>query len=113
FPGLARDMMKNLIKVVAQYPADAERFVALGMPPERVVAVGNIKFDLHIGSGLESEAQVLSHQWRGAAKRPVWLAASTHGGEDEPVLEAHQQLLRAFPDLLLVLVPRHPVRFDS
>lgn len=112
-PSLARDMMKNLSKVVAQYPADAERFVALGMPREQVVTVGNIKFDLHIGSGLESEAQVLSHQWRGATKRPVWLAASTHSGEDEQVLEAHQQLLREFPDLVLVLVPRHPVRFDS
>lgn len=113
FPRLTRDMMDHLSKIVAQYPADAERFVALGMPAEQVVAVGNIKFDLHIGSGLESEALVLSHQWRGASKRPVWLAASTHGGEDEVILEAHQTLLREFPDLLLVLVPRHPARFDS
>ncbi|WP_105102159.1 lipid IV(A) 3-deoxy-D-manno-octulosonic acid transferase [Microbulbifer pacificus] len=113
FSRLTRDMMDHLNKVVAQYPADAERFVALGVPPERVISVGNIKFDLTIGSGLESEAQVLSHQWRGVSKRRVWLAASTHSGEDELILEAHQVLLREFPDLLLVLVPRHPVRFDA
>ncbi|WP_226668115.1 lipid IV(A) 3-deoxy-D-manno-octulosonic acid transferase [Microbulbifer aggregans] len=113
FPRLSRDMLSQFTKVVAQYQADAERFVALGMPPEKVISVGNIKFDLHIGTGLVSEAQALSHQWRGRTRRPVWLAASTHGGEDEVVLDAYQQLREQFPDLLLVLVPRHPVRFDS
>ena len=113
FSRLSRDMLGQLSKVVAQYPADAERFIGLGMPAEKVTAVGNIKFDLHIGSGQVSEAQALSHQWRGAQKRPVWLAASTHGGEDEIVLEAYRALRDEFPDLLLVLVPRHPVRFDS
>ncbi|MCK7596386.1 lipid IV(A) 3-deoxy-D-manno-octulosonic acid transferase [Microbulbifer sp. CAU 1566] len=113
FAGLSRSMLNHLTLILAQYPADAERFIALGMPAERVTAVGNIKFDLHIGSGLISEAQALSHQWRGNSRRPVWLAASTHAGEDELVLAAYEILRRDFPDLLLVLVPRHPVRFDG
>ncbi|WGL18532.1 lipid IV(A) 3-deoxy-D-manno-octulosonic acid transferase [Microbulbifer bruguierae] len=113
FHRLSEEMLSHLSRVVAQYPADAERFIGLGMPEEKVVAVGNIKFDLHIGTGLISEAQALSHQWRGKTRRPVWLAASTHGGEDEVVLEAYRTLRTEFPELLLVLVPRHPVRFDS
>ncbi|WP_299595088.1 lipid IV(A) 3-deoxy-D-manno-octulosonic acid transferase [uncultured Microbulbifer sp.] len=113
FSRLSRDMLSHLSKVVAQYPADAQRFMALGLPAEKVTAVGNIKFDLHIGSGQISSAQALSHQWRGAANRPVWLAASTHSGEDEIVLQAYGELRDEFPDLLLVLVPRHPIRFDS
>lgn len=110
---LAGPMLKNLDKVVAQYPADAERFIGLGLPRDRVLASGNIKFDLHIGRGLASEAQALAHQWRGAGGRRVWLAASTHAGEEEIVLDAYRQLLGEFPDLLLVLVPRHPQRFDG
>ncbi|WP_078084539.1 lipid IV(A) 3-deoxy-D-manno-octulosonic acid transferase [Microbulbifer mangrovi] len=113
FSRLSREMLGHLSRVVAQYPADAERFQALGVPAERVSVVGNIKFDLHIDSGQISEAQALSHQWQGAGKRPVWLAASTHAGEDEVVLQAYDLLRAEFPDLLLVLVPRHPVRFDS
>ncbi|MFV8781256.1 lipid IV(A) 3-deoxy-D-manno-octulosonic acid transferase [Microbulbifer sp. SA54] len=110
---LSRDMFSHLTKVVAQYPADAARFVELGMPKEKVVAAGSIKFDLHIGAGLVSEAQALSHQWRGSRRRPVLLAASTHAGEDEVVLDAYKLLREQFPDLLLVLVPRHPIRFDG
>lgn len=113
FPRLTRPMLDNLSRVVAQYSADAQRFVELGLPPERVVASGNIKFDLHIDLGLESEAQALTHQWRGATGRKVWLAASTHAGEEEVILDAFAQLRKKFADLLLVLVPRHPQRFDS
>lgn len=113
FPGFSRAMLGNLTRVVAQYPADAERFVALGLPPERLRVAGNIKFDLHIDSGLLSEAQALAHQWQGAGNRPIWLAASTHAGEDEIILDAFEALRREFPQLLLVLVPRHPERFDG
>ncbi|WP_346837735.1 lipid IV(A) 3-deoxy-D-manno-octulosonic acid transferase [Microbulbifer sp. SAOS-129_SWC] len=117
-PRLTGRMLASLTRVVAQYPADAERFVALGMPAERVTACGNIKFDLEIDLGLASEAQALAHRWHGGGSRPrpVWLAASTHAGEDELVLDAFARVRRDRPelaDLLLVLVPRHPQRFDS
>lgn len=113
FGRLARPMLQNLDRAVAQYPADAQRFIDLGLPAERVVVSGNIKFDLQIDLGLESESQVLAHRWRGRSGRPVWLAASTHAGEEEIVLDAFERLLESFPELLLVLVPRHPQRFDS
>lgn len=113
FATLTQNMLNRLSRVVAQYPADAERFVRLGLPPERLLTSGNIKFDLTIDLGLSSEAQAIGHQWRGGSDRPVWLAASTHEGEDELVLEAFSRLREQFPDLLLVLVPRHPQRFDS
>ncbi|MFA0812997.1 lipid IV(A) 3-deoxy-D-manno-octulosonic acid transferase [Microbulbifer epialgicus] len=113
FPAFTRSMLGNLNKVVAQYRIDAERFVSLGMPQERVVTSGNIKFDLEIDLGLVSEAQALTHQWRGPSNRKVWLAASTHTGEDEIILDAFSILLKEFEDLLLVLVPRHPQRFDD
>lgn len=113
FPNLSHSMMSDLTCVIAQYQADAERFIALGVPRERVVVTGSIKFDLSIDTGQVSEAQALSHQWRGAALRPIWLAASTHEGEDVQILDAFAELRREFPELLLVLVPRHPQRFDS
>ncbi|GAA5443116.1 3-deoxy-D-manno-octulosonic acid transferase [Microbulbifer sp. NBRC 101763] len=113
FIGFTRSMLGNLDKVVAQYTVDAERFVSLGLPREKVVASGNIKFDLDIDLGLISEAQALSHQWRGSLNRKVWLAASTHAGEDEIILDAFSTLIKDFSDLLLVLVPRHPQRFDD
>ncbi|MCO1333361.1 lipid IV(A) 3-deoxy-D-manno-octulosonic acid transferase [Microbulbifer sp. OS29] len=113
FSSLSHAMLSNLSRVVAQYPADMQRFVALGLPKERAVANGNIKFDLSIDLGLASEAQVLVHQWRGKSSRPIWLAASTHVGEDEIILDAFAILQREFADLLLVLVPRHPQRFDG
>ncbi|WP_444959771.1 lipid IV(A) 3-deoxy-D-manno-octulosonic acid transferase [Microbulbifer sp. VVAC002] len=113
FPSLSRTMLSNLDRVVAQYPADMQRFIDLGLPTERAVANGNIKFDLSIDMGLASEAQALAHQWRGESSRPIWLAASTHVGEDEVILEAFSILKKKYRDLLLVLVPRHPQRFDS
>jgi len=113
FPGFAHSMLGNLDKVVAQYRADAERFISLGLPQERVVTSGNIKFDQGIDLGLVREAQALSYQWHGPTGRKIWLAASTHAGEDEAILNAFSILIKEFEDLLLVLVPRHPQRFDD
>ncbi|WP_444910977.1 lipid IV(A) 3-deoxy-D-manno-octulosonic acid transferase [Microbulbifer sp. TRSA005] len=113
FPRFTQSMLANLDKVVAQYDVDAQRFVKLGLPAPRVLASGNIKFDLDIGLGLVSEAQALAHQWRGPEGRKVWLAASTHTGEDEIILDAYRALLKTSENLLLVLVPRHPQRFAS
>jgi 3-deoxy-D-manno-octulosonic-acid transferase len=113
FSGLSRKMLGHITRVLTQYPTDAERFVDLGMPIERIKAVGSIKFDLHINADMVSDAEALSRQWRGESHRQVLLAASTHGGEDELLLDAYDILRKNFPDLLLVLVPRHPVRADA
>lgn len=95
--------------VAAQSPADAERFLSLGVGSDRVRVTGSIKFDIKLPASLREQADVLRRQWGG---RSVWVAASTHEGEDEVVLAAHRKVLAASPDALLVLVPRHPERFD-
>jgi 3-deoxy-D-manno-octulosonic-acid transferase len=95
-----------------QTETEAQRFRELGARPECVAVTGSIKFDLTIDPQLLTDAAQLREQWQ-ATQRPVWIAASTHAGEDESVLAAHRQLLVSHPDALLILVPRHPERFNS
>lgn len=95
--------------VAVQSPADAERFLGLGALPSRVRVTGSIKFDIRLPASLHEQADVIRRQW---GERPVWVAASTHEGEDEQILAAHQLILQQQPAALLVLVPRHPERFD-
>jgi len=105
----ARETFAKLDLVAAQGEADARRFVELGASPERVVVIGSIKFDVRLPPSLLEQSAVIKRVW--GEDRPVWIAASTHEGEDEQVLEAHRQVLAALPEALLVLVPRHPERF--
>ncbi len=95
----------------AQSEADAQRLIAAGARPETVHVVGSIKFDLTLPDDLSARAQALRQTF--GPGRPVWLAASTHEGEEDEALATHAQLKKQFPNLLLVLVPRHPERFDS
>ncbi|MEK7260496.1 MAG: glycosyltransferase N-terminal domain-containing protein, partial [Pseudomonadota bacterium] len=95
----------------AQTDADARRLVAAGARPELAQVMGSIKFDLTLPADLPARAAALRRNW--GATRPVWLAASTHEGEETEVLRAHAVLKARFPGLLLVLVPRHPERFDA
>ncbi len=106
---LMREMLKNISLIAAQYEADAARFIALGMDPTRIKITGNIKFDLEIAADLAAKAQQLRTQW--GAQRPVWIAASTHEGEEEIVLNAFAKIRQSLPNALLILVPRHPERF--
>lgn len=76
--------------------------------PVQLLCSGNLKFDLTIPPDLAGRAARLRAQW---GARPIWVAGSTHAGEDEQVIAAHQQLLSQQPDVLLILVPRHPDRF--
>lgn len=107
--GFTRSTLGDTAHIAAQSPLDAERFRALGA--RRVSVAGNLKFDLAI-----PEAQLARGQRIRAAlgvDRPVWIAASTHEGEDEIALAAQVQLLKQQPAALLILVPRHPQRFDA
>ncbi|MCU8157980.1 lipid IV(A) 3-deoxy-D-manno-octulosonic acid transferase [Vibrio vulnificus] len=100
-----------LSKVLCQSQADADRFAQLGVPTNKLSVTGSIKFDIHISDEIKhqgAELRTLLGQ-----QRPVWIAASTHKGEDEQVLDAHRQVLETHPNALLILVPRHPERFDS
>ncbi|MEZ0153116.1 MAG: lipid IV(A) 3-deoxy-D-manno-octulosonic acid transferase [Candidatus Reddybacter sp.] len=110
---LARPMLAKLAVVAAQTKDDGERFLQLGVGGEVLEVTGNIKFDLQLDDTLRLKAAALKKGWQGADGRPVWLAASTHRGEDEIILDAFSQVLEHRPDVLLVLVPRHPERFNE
>ena len=112
FAKLTAPMLAELDLLAVQTTPEAERFRSLGARAECVEVTGSIKFDLSIDPELLSRAALLRGQWQ-AESRPVWIAASTHAGEDEVVLAAHRQLLKLNPDALLILVPRHPERFGS
>jgi 3-deoxy-D-manno-octulosonic-acid transferase len=112
FKKLTTPMLAELSLIAVQTQAEAERFLTLGARRECVEVTGSIKFDLQIDAGLPQRAAELRRAWQ-AGQRPVWIAASTHAGEDEIVLAAHQQLLGSLPDALLILVPRHPERFNA
>ena len=104
FSPLIRPTLDALRAVAAQTPGDAERLIAIGA--KRVSVFGNIKFDVNPAP----EKLQLGAQWRQTlGARPVWLAASTREGEEPFILDAFVRLKR--PDLLLLLVPRHPQRF--
>ncbi|CAI8998112.1 KDO transferase [Pseudomonas chlororaphis] len=112
FNKLTAPMLAQMSLFAVQTEAEAERFRQLGARPETVEVTGSIKFDLSIDPQLLVRASELRQQWQ-AGERPVWIAASTHEGEDAVVLDAHRQLLASHPDALLILVPRHPERFNS
>lgn len=107
---LTRAMLRDVSLIAAQTAADAERFLALGAP--RVQVAGNLKYDLTLPDTLPEQGQTLRRTLLGA-RRPVWVAASTHAGEEELMLEAFAALRPRWPTLLLLLVPRHPERFDG
>lgn len=105
---LVRNTLACFTLIAARGPEDAGRFIALGAPSMRVEALGNLKFDLE----LAPEIVLRGRQWRGllGPGRPVWIAASTHPGEEAQVLEAHRRVLNEHPNALLLLAPRHPER---
>ena len=112
FPKLVAPMLKQLSVLAVQTHTEAQRFIDLGARPEAVTVTGSIKYDLRVDAALPEQAQALREQWH-ASQRPIWIAASTHEGEDALILAAHQQLLAQFPTALLILVPRHPERFET
>ncbi|MEZ9870941.1 lipid IV(A) 3-deoxy-D-manno-octulosonic acid transferase [Vibrio sp. 10N.261.51.C6] len=104
-------LAKNLSQVLCQYPSDAERFIRLGLDKASVHVTGSIKFDIEVSAEQVSKGKALREQI--GFERCVWIAASTHQGEDEIILDAHRQLLKDNPSALLMIVPRHPERFNQ
>jgi len=108
--GVAAPIIKSISWVAAQAEKDAERFRRIGVAPGNVEVTGSVKFDVDIPEDVRT-ASVNFRQLLG--DRPVWIAGSTHTGEDEQLLAAHRQILAQHPNALLIIVPRHPERFDS
>lgn len=110
FRALVRPMMQRFAGLMVQTEAEAERLQRLGAPADRIDVTGSVKFDLQLDDDVRAAAATLRGHW---GARPVWIAASTHPGEEEQVLAAHRQICAEVPDALLILVPRHPERFDD
>jgi len=107
-----RRVLQNVDCIFAQTEIDAERFRQIGAPPERVFAAGNLKFDgapPQVGELPGRLRSVLQQVKRG----PVLVAASTMPREEPLVLRAWQEIRNRYPRALLILAPRHPVRFEQ
>jgi 3-deoxy-D-manno-octulosonic-acid transferase len=111
-PKLTRATLGQVRLLAVQSNADAERLLKLGADPSRLQVTGSIKFELALPASLGEAAEVLRRDW--GADRPIWVAASTHGDEESRVLGIHRELKSkpAFSNALLVVVPRHPERFQ-
>jgi 3-deoxy-D-manno-octulosonic-acid transferase len=107
--GFTEAVMQQIWRIKAQSSSDADRFLGLGCWADQVSVMGNLKFDLPEAKTLIAAGKKLRDSW---ARSQVWVAASTHEGEEAKVLAAHAIVRRTFPDALLILVPRHPDRFD-
>ena len=108
---LTQAMLSAISILGAHAKADAERFIQLGMDPKRVHVTGSIKFEIKVASSILEQGEAL-RRFLGV-NRPIWIAASTHEGEEEQILDVQQQVLQTLPNALLILTPRHPERFEK
>ncbi len=110
--GLTRGMLQNLQQLLAQDLATQQRFIALGMPSERTRVVGNIKFDIRAPEDFVEQAVQLQQTWQ-LAHRKIITLASTHAPEEQQLLTALKPYFAEHPELLCIVIPRHPERFDE
>ena len=109
--GLFAPVLGGVAAAAVQNGEDARRLASIGVLPEVIEVTGSTKFDVRLPASLREEAVALRRAW--GVARGIWVAASTHEGEEEQVLDAFLRVLRRLPDSLLVLVPRHPERFAA
>lgn len=107
-----QDMLNSISLIAAQDSVSAARYLSLGVAPEKLVNTGNLKFDLEITPYLQEKIRTVAEKLA-LQHRLVWVAGSTHEGEEKCLLEVHKRLLKHYPNLLLILVPRHPERFNE
>jgi 3-deoxy-D-manno-octulosonic-acid transferase len=108
-PFLVRRLLEGVDAILAQSERDARRFRALGAPPGRVVTAGNIKFDA-APPAISQLARDCRQALLQLERTPAVIAASTMPGEEPLLLNAWQQIIKAFPRAFLILAPRHPPR---
>lgn len=112
FAFLSRNMLKDIAFISCQTEDDKKRFQSLGVAAKNMEVTGNIKFDLEfpehlVQEGIQLRERIFAHNSK------IWIAASTHRGEDEKVLAIHQRVLEQCPEAKLIIVPRHPERFEE
>jgi len=108
--GFLTELLRD-VTVLAQSQADADRFLALGAQAKQTTVCGNMKFDIQLPRELVDRGNQLGDRLSGG-KHLVWIGASTHQGEEEHLLRAHRVLTQHCPGAVLLLVPRHPERFE-
>lgn len=111
-PSLTRPMLQKLDQLLAQDTATQQRFIDLGMPQDKTQVLGSIKFDISAPEQFIHKAQQLQQDWN-LANRKIITIASTHAPEEEKLFLAFKTYLEQYPDWLLIVVPRHPERFDE
>jgi 3-deoxy-D-manno-octulosonic-acid transferase len=104
-PRIIGSLLERFALCIAQTTEDAERLARLGAP--RVVMAGNLKFD---ASPPPADPRMVANLSGMIAGRPVWLAASTHPGEESAIVAVHRALMQRHPHLLTIIAPRHPHR---
>lgn len=113
--GLVKERLQGMLSEISliapQDSISGKRYLGLGYDERKLKLTGNIKYDLQITDELLEKIEALRALW--VRNRPIWIAASTHEGEETLILDVHRQLLKMHPDLLLLLVPRHPERFNA
>ncbi len=109
---LSHAMLSHLTGLLAQDQSTQQRFIGLGLAKEKAQVVGNIKFDIDVPLLFVEQARRLQQQWQ-LAGRKIMVLASTHAPEEQQLLTALKTHLMADPDLLCIVVPRHPERFDE
>ena len=110
-PNITKYTLDCITMIAAQTDQDAERIISIGASTDKVHITGSIKFDIEIPEAAIAKGNELRRHW--GEDRSIWVAASTHENEEQQVLKAFKKLKAKIPSLLLVLVPRHPERFDK
>ncbi|MBW8190693.1 lipid IV(A) 3-deoxy-D-manno-octulosonic acid transferase [Neiella marina] len=111
WPVATQHLLAPVNLICCQNQATLDRFAALGARSNQLQLTGNLKFDMDIADDLLERGNTLRIEL--GEKRPIWIAGSTHDGEDDILLQAHASICHRHPDALLILVPRHPERFDQ
>ena len=109
---LAAEALGNLDLLIAQYDSDADRFKKIN-PSLKIEVCGNLKFDQQVPEEMHSISSSIRDSWSDGGQRPTLIAASTHETEEEFVLDAFLEILGEAKEALLILVPRHPERFEA
>ncbi|QPF38087.1 3-deoxy-D-manno-octulosonic acid transferase [Acinetobacter sp. TTH0-4] len=110
--GLTQGMLKGLDALLAQNQATLQRYLNLGMPARKSQVLGSIKFDISAPESVIQQAKQLKHAWNLSSRKVITLA-STHAPEEQKLLMALQPYLNQHPDIVVLVVPRHPERFDD